>query len=115
MKKANLILILAILLLIVWNNYYPKWILTGNYVSNNTEPVLEGPSSIDTLTLYENGTFKNAAWGKGTYEIKGNEISFTYDFKMGKAGYRSHIDRAFFIWKPRILLNSDLRYYYKKE
>jgi len=115
MKKANPILIIASILLVIWNNYYPTWIIAGIYVSNNNGPVLEGPSSIDTLALFENGTFKNGAWGEGTYEIEGNEIDFTYEYSMGKAGYRTHIDRSLFIWKPRISLNTDLQYYYKKK
>ena len=114
MKKANLLLLAIILLILAWNNYYPKWTLTGTFVSNNETPVLEGPSSIDTLILYDDGTFINGAWGKGEYEIDGDEIHFTYDYSFGKAGFRSHLDRAFFIWKPRISLNTDLRYYYRK-
>lgn len=112
----RLIIILTILFsLFLWNNYYPSWTITGVYVSNNERPILEGPQTIDTLILYENGTFKNSTWGSGKFQISGDQISFSYHYSFGQAGFLTHIDRPFFIGKPRFSLNKDLGYYYKKE
>ncbi|MCB9359872.1 MAG: hypothetical protein H6587_10350 [Flavobacteriales bacterium] len=113
MKKV-IIFSIFIIGLIFWNNFFPMWILSGTYVSNNPEPIIEGPSSIDTLVLFKNGTFKNGAWGSGDFQIKGAEIEFSYEYIFGKAGYHTSIDRFLFVGKPRISLNSDLNYYYKK-
>ena len=78
-------------------------------MSNNSEPILEGPSSIDTLVL-----FKNGAWGTGDFKIRGGEIEFSYKYEYGKAGFHTNIERYLFVGKPRISLDSDLGYYYKK-
>ena len=113
MKKL-IVPLLCVILLFIWNNYYPKWTIAGTYVSNNSEPILEGPSSIDTLVLFKNGTFKNGAWGTGDFKIKGGDIEFSYQYEYGKAGFHTSIDRFLFVGKPRISLDYDLGYYYKK-
>ena len=88
--------------------------MEGTYISNNTEPVLEGPSSVDTLFLNRDGTFRSGSWGPGEYEINGDNIHFKYEYSHGKANYHSTINRYYFIGTPRILLNSDLGFYYTK-
>ncbi|MEM6297757.1 MAG: hypothetical protein AAF740_03610 [Bacteroidota bacterium] len=115
MKKKGLILFLVTLLLVLWNSYFPTWLLTGTYVSNNNQPILEGPTSTDTLTLYSDGTFKNGAWGTGTYTVDWDKIDFSHSYSMRTAGFQSTIDRTFLIWKPRFSLNRDLGYYYEKK
>lgn len=88
--------------------------MKGTFVSNNTGPIMEGPKSVDTLKLYEDGTFQNNSWGKGTYLINGDEIHFRYSYELGTARYTSSLNRKFLIGSPRIKLNSDLGFYYEK-
>lgn len=113
-KRDKLLLLLVPLLIVIWNSYFPAWMMTGTFVSNNAEPVLDGPNPKDTLVLFENHTFISGAWGKGEYKVTGYSIKFTYLYSIGTAGFNTHIDRPYFIGTPRIMLNTDLGYYYKK-
>ena len=122
MKKSRLLIgIGLILLIVVWKNYIPKSSIVGKYVNNNTEPILEGPNSIqngiDTLALLENGTFQSKTWGNGTYEISKSlmetEIDLTYSYSMGKAGFSTQVDKSI-LGETRIWLNHDLGFYFKK-
>jgi hypothetical protein len=113
--KSLITFVIIILPIVIWNNFYPNFLIQGTYISNNSHPILEGPSSIDTLTIYNDGTFKCKAWGKGTYTIKGSEIEFNYYYELGKAGFHTSITRPFFIGKPRISLFQDLEFYYIKQ
>jgi hypothetical protein len=86
----------------------------GTYVSNNNEPVLEGPKGIDTLILLENGKYKNRTWGEGHYKISGDKIHFMINYPNGKMNYHSSFSRPYLIGPPQILLNYDLGYFYHK-
>ncbi len=94
-KKNRLITGIGLLVIfLVWKNYIPESSIIGKYVNNNTEPTLEGPSPIqngvDTLRLFDNGTFKSRTWGDGTYEFEDSffksKIDLTYSYPMGKSG-----------------------------
>lgn len=111
--KRILIILSPIIILIVWNNFFPTWILTGTYVSNNPHPVLEGPSGIDTLTLYSDGTF-TSGWADGKWIIEDGKWKARYQYTYGTAGYSMPIYRPFFLGTPRIRLDRDLNYYYLK-
>jgi hypothetical protein len=78
-------------------------------------PVLEGPSEeVDTLYLHDDFTFENRVWGKGTYTVKGDRITFNYEYEYGRAGYSTSLHRPLFGQTIRINLNSDLEFYYEK-
>jgi hypothetical protein len=122
MKKNKLLVGIGfIILLIAWKNYIPESSIFGKYVNNNTEPILEGPSPIqngvDTLRLFENGTFKSRTWGNGTYEISRSfmrtDIDLTYTYSMGKAGFSTQIKKSM-LGKNKIWLNYDLGFYFQK-
>lgn len=114
MKRVVLVLVIFIVSLIYWNNFFPRALVLGVYVSNNTEPLLEGPKGIDTLILLENGKYKNRTWGEGDYEISGDKIHFIINHPDGKMNYHSYFSRPYFIGPPQIILNYDLGYYYRK-
>jgi hypothetical protein len=118
MKKQVTTILIILTLIIVWCKYLPEKSIYGKYINNNTQPILEGPNSIehgiDTLIIYENGKFESNAWGKGTYKIENRKrISFTYDYEFGKAGYNTNISKST-LGKIRIILNQDLNFYYEK-
>ena len=102
----------------VYDNFYPQSLLLGIYVSNNAGPILDGPVGIDTLTLNADNTFNCNAWGYGTYEIKGSSIHFSYEYRnMGrleKAGYTCNLYRPMFLGDIHIELFRDLNYAYVK-
>ncbi|MDT0608058.1 hypothetical protein [Croceitalea rosinachiae] len=114
MKKIILVFIIIILSLIFWNSFFPKTLVAGTYVSNNMEPLLEGPKGIDTLVLLENGKYENRTWGEGNYEINGSEIHFIIQYPHGEMNYYSSFSRPYFIGPPQIVLNYDLGYFYRK-
>jgi len=118
-RAISISVILAIVIAGVYDNFYPQSILLGVYVSNNVEPVLEGPQGIDTLTLNADNTFKCGAWGFGTYDIKGSSIHFSYEYmnmgRMEKAGYTCNLYRPMFFGRIHIELFRDLSYAYIKK
>lgn len=114
-RKNWLIAVLVFGALYCWNSYYPNFLLAGSYLSNNSTPILEGPTTNEVLILYLDGTFKSQAWGNGTYELDGPEIMFKYVDRMGSSGYfLTSVYRPFFLLLPRISLNQDLNYYFEK-
>jgi len=88
--------------------------ITGVYISNNSEPVLEGPDFGDKLILYNNNTFKSDTWGEGTFRLKYSFFETRIVLKYGGAIYNSYFYRPFFFGAPRISLFRDLNYYYEK-
>ncbi|MGB0850289.1 MAG: hypothetical protein ACPGTP_03515 [Bacteroidia bacterium] len=121
MKKTLLGGIGLILIMIVWKNYIPKSSIIGKYVNNNTESILEGPSHIhngvDTLRLFDNGTFKSRTWGDGTYVFDDtffeSKIELTYSEPMGNAGYQMIVIKSL-LGNIKLLLNLDLNFYFEK-
>jgi len=104
---------------LIFSIYYilfllPTTRITGTYVSNNKKPIHEGPRSIDTLYIYNDGTFKNGCWKQGTYTIKEDRIQFHYKSDFGMAGFECILDRQFYLAAPRIILDPDYIYFYKK-
>ena len=87
--------------------------MVGTYVSNNEQPILEGPSGIDTLKLFSDGSYESG-WSEGKWTIDNGQLSLSYFYTYGTAGFHAAIERPFFLGTPRIYLNRDLRYYYKK-
>ncbi|MDX5438174.1 MAG: hypothetical protein LPK03_13310 [Pontibacter sp.] len=89
--------------------------IAGLYINNNTTPVLEGPGvAVDTLTINDDLTFENSAWGKGTYKLDGDRITFSYRYEYGTASYSTTINRPLFGRTVRIELDSDLAYFYER-
>jgi hypothetical protein len=59
----------VIILGYIFNNFFTEVMITGEYVSNNTESVLEGAGrSGEKLFLLEDNKFKSDTWGNGTYK-----------------------------------------------
>ena len=114
MKRIFLLLVIIIFCLVIWNNFFPKPLVVGTYISNNKEPLLEGPKGIDTLILLENGKYKNRTWGEGYYNIDGSEIHFIIHYPHGEMNYYSSFSSPYFIGPPQLLLNYDLGYFYRK-
>lgn len=113
--------IFLFLSLLYWKDCLSVWCIHGKYVNNNTEPITDGPaqiqSRVDTLTLNEDGTFDCKTWGEGTYEVTSirgiKTIDFSYKYDMGNAGFETYMVKPFFR-NPRIILNSDLGFYFEK-
>ncbi|WP_298760596.1 hypothetical protein [uncultured Psychroserpens sp.] len=116
MKKVIIMVLLGVLVLLTYRCFYfSSNSLEGLYINNNTSPILEGPSAkVDTLKIYNDYTFENQSWGKGTYEITGNRITFKYEYDYGKANFSTSIYRPALRNSIRITLNSDLAFYYEK-
>jgi hypothetical protein len=92
--------------------------LDGSYINVNYEDawLAETPSSIDTLRLFEDGTFRSNYWGDGTYKTKwklrGGTLELSYD--RGSAGYDLVLSRELWFGKPKFIVSRDLNYHYKK-
>ncbi len=109
----------AIILIYIFNNFFTESMITGTYISNNNQSVLEGPNGMgEKLFLLEDNKFKSDTWGNGTYELKysfkGTTIDLTYNYEFGKAGFVTYIDRNYFFGNPKILLDKDLKFYFAK-
>jgi hypothetical protein len=119
MIKNNKILTICILLIAfyLFKNFLSENMISGIYVSNNEQSLVDGPNFGDTLKIYNNNRFESQTWGNGKYELKhslnGTKINLTYEYEFGNAGYEMKICRTFF-GEPRINLNTDLEYYFKK-
>lgn len=119
MVKNNKILIVCVLLLgfYLFKNFLSKNMISGTYVSNNKQSLIDGPNFGDTLKIYSNDRFESQTWGNGKYKLKhsltGTNIQLNYRFEFGEASYEMNIYRSFFS-KPRINLDSDLEYYFEK-
>ena len=94
--------------------------LTASYVNTNYEYdpfVAEIPYGQDTITLNRSKTFSSTFWGDGTYEINyslaGTELSSSYSYGYGLAGFNSHFERRFF-GPLRIVLVQDMDHYMEK-
>lgn len=100
--------------------------IVGTYVNTNYDKphcCVEAPHEPDTLILKSDFTYFSDYYGKGTYELNGLNISWTYcidsvegyNVQMGEAGYSTHISNKLFE-EPRIILNSlpQLEHYYRK-
>ena len=124
MKKLIIIgalLIFGILFIKGLTNYTSKSSLEGRYINNNADNVLEGPrpisQGVDTLVINDDNTFDSQTWGEGTYKVEpsifGTRIDLTYDYEMGKAGYKMLVTSPLF-GQERIWLNHDLNFYFEK-
>lgn len=89
------LLISGLLFFAGFTNYATVSSLSGRYINNNTEHVIEGPKpvsqGIDTLILKNDNTFESQTWGAGNYVVKpsifGTRIELIYGDETGKAGY----------------------------
>jgi hypothetical protein len=121
MERKNIfkVFIGVIIFSYIFNNFFTEGMITGVYISNNNQSILEGPNRIgEKLFLLEDNKFKSDTWGNGTYELKytfkGTRIDLTYNYEFGKAGYETSINRGYFIGKPQIILDRDLEFYFQK-
>lgn len=108
----------VVLVLIILRYDYPltKDKIIGTYINtnfNNQPCCVEAPHEIDTLTLKSDFTYSSNFYGTGMYELNGSNISWTYTYEMGNAGYSSYVTNKLFE-EPRIILNYKLNHYYKK-
>lgn len=114
--KLRTIIITSVILItsffIVYNNFYTPHMISGTWVYDFPVALPEGPSRGDSLKLKENGTFESDTWGNGTYILNGSELNLTYEH--GTAGFQTNISRPLFWDEPRIDIESDLCYYFKK-
>lgn len=119
-EKKVLFLLLIVMFLIGYDFPISKNGIVGTYVNNNfneTPFYAEIPYIKDTLILNANNTFKSNYYGNGTYKLNSgifrNELSISYNYSMGKAGARFILKNKIFSFK-KIMLVSDLDYYYEK-
>ena len=119
MLKNNKILIICILLIAfyIFKNFLSENMISGTYVSNNKQSLIDGPNFGDTLKIYSNNRFESQTWGNGNYKLsysgKGTIITLKYKYEFGNAVYQTYINRSFFS-KPRIVLDFDSEYYFEK-
>ncbi len=92
--------------------------VAGVYVNhyNGSRPTIaDMPDEADTLVLFQNGKFHSGFYGKGTYQLDysmwGTSINIQYEYEMGRAALNASINKPLF-GEPRIMLVSDLDYYY---
>ena len=123
--KRKLIVVIVItattfVICYAYNNFFTKGMLTGSYINQNyhySPNKVEIPYSPDTLSLFKNNQFVSNYWGKGSYNIRytvrGTEIELIYNYRFGKAGYRTSIKRLDF-GTPKIILDIDRNHYYEK-
>ena len=104
----------------LYHNFFSIGMLTGSYVNTNFEYgpfAAEIPYGQDTIKLNRDKTFSSTFWGDGTYEINyslsGTELSLSYSYEYGLAGFNSHFVRRFFS-PPRIVLVRDMDHYMEK-
>jgi hypothetical protein len=86
--------------------------ICGTYVNNNFEEepfYVEIPYSLDTLKIYENGTFLSHFYGTGKYELKPGFFSNKIDLPTMEFYVKNKLLRS-----TKIILVHDLNYYYKK-
>jgi hypothetical protein len=117
MNKSKIIIISTIFFMIlsmVYDNFYPNWIISGQYIYEFPISCAEGPSNGDILILKENGHFESDTWGNGTFEINGSTLDLSYAYELGNAEFQCSIYRPLFWGSPRINMDRDLRYYFKK-
>ncbi|MCD0487347.1 hypothetical protein LPB86_03845 [Pedobacter sp. MC2016-14] len=123
MKTIKFLILGAILtsvIYFIYDNFFSKGMLVGEYVNKNYdyEPFLpEIPYEQDTLRLFENNKFRSHFWGKGTYKIfytlVGTEIELYYKYEFGEAVFRGSLTRCFF-GEPKLLLDPDRNHYLEK-
>ncbi len=121
MKKTIKIgLVFVLMVYYLYHNFFTNSILAGTYVNENYKcksALVEIPHELDTLIILDNNKFTNSIWGNGVYKlsysISGTKIQFIYDYEFGKAGFKTSINRSLF-GHPKISLDEDLNYYYKK-
>ena len=116
----SVIIFFILLTIHCYNNFFTKGMLIGNYINRNYNyslNLVEIPHVPDTLSLFENNQFVSNYWGKGSYKIfytvSGTEIELIYNYRFGKAGYRTSIKRLNF-GTPKIILDTDRDHYYEK-
>lgn len=115
--KILIVLIVLIFSSYLYNNFFTIGMISGTYVSNNTQPILEGPYDSYTLVLFDDNKFISETWGEGTYQlnysIRGTQIDLNANDASGMGGFNSHLERSFY-GKPRIVLFRDLNFYFEK-
>lgn len=119
-SKIVILLIISLTGFFLYRHFFTENMIIGTYVNenyNNKSSIVDVPKQLDTLIIFSDNKFKNSYWGNGTYKlsysISGTKISFIYDYEFGKAQFKSTVNRSFFE-SPKICLNKDLEYYYKK-
>ena len=101
MIKNNKILIICVLLIAfyLFKNFLSESMISGTYVSNNQQSLVDGPSFGDTLKIYSNNRFESQTWGNGKYKLKhsptATKIRITYKYEFRNAGYEMNIYRHF--------------------
>lgn len=105
-KKLLIGIIGMIIFTIIYNTYFPKFIVVGEYEAYiEYEFATYGIKNGDKLILNKDGTFESNFWGKGNYKIKGNKISFDF----GKDGFHTYFNRPLFYGNTRIIIFKDLK------
>ncbi len=103
-QKFLTVILTLILALVIYNSFYPDFLIVGEYQSRVTDTwATDGIDDGETLILNDDGTFYNPTMGKGTYTVSGARIDF--DFK--DEGWNTYFYRPFFIGRPRIVIFRD--------
>jgi hypothetical protein len=106
--------------------------ISGTYVYEFPNSITEGPNLNHKLILKRNGQFESDTWGDGGFEIHGSSLILSYIIKPeevnfnlkdstvtgkiegGKASVEFKLCRPFFWGTPRIRVDADMNYYYRK-
>jgi hypothetical protein len=114
--KFKIVIIVFLCLTFLYNTYFPSWLIVGSYKSN-VETASNNVMRIynnESLEIYEDGTFTEDFWGKGTWKLehgfKGTDIIFEY----GDESIHTYFYRRMFFSKPRIVLIRDLGTEFRK-
>lgn len=107
--KKRYVAILFIGFTLIYNTYYPSWLITGSYTSNIDDPFATGGiEDNENLEIFNDGTFKGDTWGKGTWRLEHGMRATRIEFSFYNEGYNTYFYRRYFFSKPRIVIFRDL-------
>ena len=103
------IVLLIMGLIIIYNTYFPSWLVTGKYTSSIEDSfATDGIEDNESLELFNDGTFKGDTWGEGTWKLEHGFKGTRIEFSFGHEGYYTYLYRRMFFSKPRIVIFRDL-------
>jgi len=114
--KKRYVILLTIGFIIIFNTYYPSWLITGIYTSCVVNQF--GSNGIDNnekLEINSDGTFRGDSWGSGTWELEHSIKGTSIHFKFSNEGYNTYFYRSMFFSKPRIVIFRDLNSEFLKD
>ncbi len=104
-KNYILITILFIATTLLYNSFFPKFLVVGTYKSDiKNSFATNGIDHGETLILKKDNTFVSESWGNGTYTLHGSRIDFSFNNEV----YSTYFYRPYFLGTPRIVIFRDL-------